>query len=168
ETTGNVNKCQGVRIMHDTPSRYYIGYGTWNGRGGNLTNRTSDSPGTQSLLNKLITGLSGSAYEHINTTYGDTSANVSGLMALGTSVSDAYSRGSVLLDSDIQAIVAAHAGTDLPKDTNGVYFVLTSSDVMEVTGFCTVYCGWHTKATIHGSGLQCWVVGNRGCGQKVC
>jgi hypothetical protein len=81
-------------------------------------------------------------------------------MALGTSVSDAYSHGSVLLDSDIQAIVAAHAGTDLPKDTNGVYFVLTSSDVVEATGLCTLYCGWHTSANINGADLKFSFVGN--------
>jgi len=159
-TTGNGINYHGGPIMPGTPNIYYIWYGTWDASGAHLTNRTSDSPSTQSLLNNLITGLSGSSYEHINTTYGDNSANVSGFMALGTSVSDAYSRGSVLLDSDIQAIVAAHAGTDLPKDTNGIYFVLTSSDVVEATGFCAVYCGWHTSATINGADLKFSFVGN--------
>src|SRR5439155_15531696 len=35
----------------------------------------------------------------------------------------------------------------LPVDANGVYFVLTSKDVTETSGFCTQYCGWHTYGT---------------------
>jgi hypothetical protein len=31
----------------------------------------------------------------------------------------------------------------LPKNANGIYFVLSSSDCTE-TGFCTQACGWHT------------------------
>jgi hypothetical protein len=159
-TTGNGINYHGGPIMPGTPNVYFIWYGTWNGSGANRTNRVSDSPATQSLLNNLITGLSGSGYERINTTYGDTANNVSGLMALGASVSDAYSRGPVLLDSDIQAIVTAHAGRDLPKDSNGLYFVLTSSDVIEASGFCTLYCGWHTSANINGADLKFSFVGN--------
>ena len=48
----------------------------------------------------------------------------------------------------------------LPNDTNGVYFVLTSSDVRETSGFCTRYCGWHTRATISGSDIKYAFVGN--------
>jgi len=41
-----------------------------------------------------------------------------------------------------------------------VYFVLTSSDVNETSGFCTQYCGWHTHATIAGSDIKYAFVGN--------
>ena len=45
-------------------------------------------------------------------------------------------------------------------DTSGVYFVLTSADVTETSGFCTQYCGWHTRATISGSDIKYSFVGN--------
>ena len=48
----------------------------------------------------------------------------------------------------------------LPKDTNGVYFVLTSADVTASSGFCTQYCGWHTRGTISGSDIKYSFVGN--------
>jgi len=41
-----------------------------------------------------------------------------------------------------------------------VYFVLTSSDVNETSGFCTQYCGWHTSASIAGSDIKFAFVGN--------
>ena len=31
----------------------------------------------------------------------------------------------------------------LPADANGQYFVLTSADVSETSGFCVYYCAWH-------------------------
>ena len=34
--------------------------------------------------------------------------------------------------------------------TNAIYFVLTSTDVTASSGFCSQYCGWHTKGTIGG------------------
>lgn len=49
-----------------------------------------------------------------------------------------------LSDLDIQALV-----TDEPawatKDPNGLYFILTSSDVNATSGFCRQYCGFHTS-----------------------
>ncbi|HYT98474.1 MAG TPA: hypothetical protein VEO36_14220, partial [Casimicrobiaceae bacterium] len=48
----------------------------------------------------------------------------------------------------------------LPTDTNGVYFVLTSGDVNESSGFCTQYCGWHTHGTIGGSDIKYSFIGN--------
>ena len=48
----------------------------------------------------------------------------------------------------------------MPKDTNGVYFVLTSKDVTASSGFCTQYCGWHTYGTVAGSNIKYSFVGN--------
>ena len=60
-----------------------------------------------------------------------------------------------------QAVVAdAISSHALPLDTNGVYFVLTSADVNETSGFCTQYCGWHTHGTISGSDIKYSFVGN--------
>ncbi|HEX8088158.1 MAG TPA: hypothetical protein VF762_04855, partial [Blastocatellia bacterium] len=48
----------------------------------------------------------------------------------------------------------------LPYDANGVYFVLTSSEVTETSGFCTKYCGWHTAATPSAGHVRFSFVGN--------
>src|SRR5262249_32836035 len=48
----------------------------------------------------------------------------------------------------------------LPNDGNGIYFVLTSTDVSENSGFCNRYCGWHTRSTISGSDIKYAFVGN--------
>ena len=56
--------------------------------------------------------------------------------------------------------MAAKISNGLPKDTNGVYFVLTSPDVNETSGFCSHYCGWHTHGTIAGSDIKYAFVGN--------
>ncbi len=105
--------------------------------------------------------MGGSNYEKINTTYGDYTSNVSGNLALTKSTTDNYSQGSRFGDSGVLAIVtrAINDGS-LPNDPGGVYFVLTSSDVRETSGFCTRYCGWHTHGTINGSDIKYSFVGN--------
>ncbi len=74
---------------------------------------------------------------------------------------DAYSRGATnLAFADIQASVATAIGNGaLPKDPDGVYFVLTSSDVT-VTDFKAKFCGWHTHATIGGTDIKYSFVGD--------
>ena len=139
----------GGPVMHNTPNYYYIWYGTWNGSGSNGTNPISDSQTTVTLLDTFAGDLNGSTYEAINSTYYDTSANVTGNVKLAASATDNYSHGIAFADSGVQAIVVnAINNGGLPLDTNGVYFVLTSSDVNETSGFCTTYCGWHTHASL--------------------
>ena len=144
----------GGALLNNTngPTAYIIWYGNWSG----------DSATT--LLPALITGLSGSPYFNINTTYYDGAARaVPNHITLGTSTTDAYSQGKTnLSDTAIQTIVAnAISSGRLPKDTNGVYFVLTSIDVTK-SGFLSTYCGWHTHATIAGSDIKYSFVGNPG------
>ena len=62
--------------------------------------------------------------------------------------------------SNLTTIVSTHAGHDLPLDANGVYLVLTSSDVKESSGFCRTYCGFHTHATIGGADIKYAFIGN--------
>jgi hypothetical protein len=60
-------------------------------------------------------------------------------------------------------VTKAIASTDLtklPYDPNGMYFVLTSSDVNERSGFCTRYCGWHTAASPSVGRIRYSFVGN--------
>ena len=157
--TGNGISYHGGPVMKANPVPvYFIWYGNWtNGP------HASDSQTTINLLNSLFSsgGIGGSGYERINTTYGDNSGNVSGGLQLSQTTFDNYSRGTRLTDSGVQAVVSSAISSGrLPNDPNGVYFVLTSSDVRESSGFCTRYCGWHTAATISGSDIKYSFVGN--------
>jgi hypothetical protein len=70
--------------------------------------------------------------------------------------------GNSLSDAQILSIVSNAITVDnyLPSDANGVYFVLTSSDVTAASGFCSRYCGWHTYSRINGSDIKYSFVGN--------
>jgi hypothetical protein len=130
---------------------YFIWYGNWSGLDSTANN----------VLTNFANNIGGSPYFNINTTYTNGSGTpVNNAVAFGGSVNDNYSRGTALSDGDIQTIVASHAGVDLPLDTNGVYFVLTTDDVSESTGFCTRYCGWHTAGTIGGADIKYSFVGD--------
>jgi hypothetical protein len=156
--TGNGIDYHGGPVIKGTMNTYFIWYGNWtNGP------HASDSQTTVNLLNSLFgsSGLNGSNYYRINTTYGDNSGNVSGNVVLAGSTTDNYSQGTRLTDARVQSVVSsAITSGRLPKDTNALYFVLTSSDVRETSGFCTQYCGWHTRATISGSDIKFSFVGN--------
>lgn len=131
---------------------YYIWYGNWNGNT------------AQIILTDFANSIGGSPYFGINSQYYQGSAPrqfVSGAVRYLGSTADNYSQGKDLTDASVQAVVgSAVASGSLPKDTNGVYFVLTSSDVSETSGFCTAYCGWHTFGTISNSNIKYAFVGN--------
>jgi len=148
-TTSNGIFYHGGPVML-TINVYYIWYGDWSGNSANA------------ILETLASHIGGSPYFNINTTYYDgTNARVPNSVAFLRSTTDNYSRGSTLSDSDIQAIVSSAISSGrLPKDQNGAYFVLTSKDVAESSGFCTVYCGWHTWGTLNGSNIKYSFVGN--------
>jgi hypothetical protein len=131
---------------------YIIWYGNWSGNT------------ATTILPKLLTGLSGSPYYRINTTYyNGAHVVVPNLVKFAGQTTDAYSQGSKnLSDGQINSIVgSAITSGRLPKDANGVYFVLTSVDVTK-SGFLTSYCGWHTHATIGGTDVKYAFVGNPG------
>ena len=67
-----------------------------------------------------------------------------------------------LSDTDIQNVVDRNVGANkkLPYDPNGVYFVITSSNVTASSGFCTNYCGWHTAANVSAGHVRFSFVGN--------
>jgi hypothetical protein len=152
---GGGNSSNGINyhggpVMLGTTNVYYIWYGNWSGNSAN------------SILTNLAQSIGGSPYFNINTTYYDGSnRHVTNSVNYATSISDSYSQGTALSDSQIQSVVAtAINGGKVPKDTNGVYFVLTSSDVTATSGFCTQYCGWHTHGTIGGSDIKYSFIGN--------
>ena len=158
-TTGNGISYHGGPVMKGNPvSVYFIWYGDWSNGA-----RDSDSSYTVNLLETLFssTGLNNSGYERINTTYGDKTGNVTGAVVRKASIYDNYSQGTSLTDSEVKAVVAnAITSGKLPKTSNGIYFVLSSSDVRETSGFCTRYCGWHTHTSISGSDIKYAFVGN--------
>ena len=137
-------KYHGGPVMTAGPNIHYIWYGNWSS-----TDKT--------ILGSLASGLGGSSYFNINTTYYDGSgAHIANHVGTSADASDNYSHGTSLSDAAILAIVQAQN----PTDTNGVYFVMTSSDVNETSGFCTQYCGWHTHASIGGRDIKYAFVGN--------
>jgi hypothetical protein len=137
-------------VMLGTVNIYYIWYGNWSGNS------------ATTILTNFGSSIGGSGYEHINSTYYDGANNhVSGLVHYAGSTTDSYSQGTSLSDAQVQTVVStAISSGALPKDTNAVYFVLTSADVTASSGFCTQYCGWHTHGTIAGSDVKYSFVGN--------
>jgi len=140
----------GGPVMRTTKNVYYIWYGDWSGNT------------AVTILTDLARSIGGSPYFNINTTYTDGAGTaITNSVTYAGSTTDNYSHGTRLSDSAIQAVVSsAITSGRLPKDTNGIYFVLTSQDVTATSGFCTRYCGWHTHGTISGSDIKYSFVGN--------
>jgi hypothetical protein len=134
-----------------TPKVYLIWYGNWNQSNG------SDTPAGQAIVNDFLYGLNDSPYYQTNASY----PGVSGFFSVGSAYTDNYSQGSNLSDRKVAAVVSSAINNGrLPKDNNGIYFVLTSSDVAETSGFCSRYCGWHTYGTLSGTNIKYSFVGN--------
>lgn len=132
--TGNGIEYHGGPLMLNPHNVYFIWYGNWTGNS------------ATTVLPSFISGLSGSPYFGINTTYENGSnQNMSSSTIMAGQIFDSYSGGSSLSDSGVQTVVnRALLNGSLPRDANGIYFVLTSADVNETSGFCTSFCGWHT------------------------
>jgi hypothetical protein len=150
-TSGGKNgiSYHGGKVMLGTSHIYYIWYGNW-------------GEAAQSILLNLASSIGGTRYFNINTTYYNAAkAHVSKYTTYHGSAADHYSKGTRLNDAAVQAVVAKTISSGrLPKDSNGVYFVLTSRDVKETSGFCTAYCGWHSHATIDGTDIKFAFVGD--------
>jgi hypothetical protein len=139
-TTTIVN--HGGPVMSNGVNVYYIWYGSWAGNS------------ATTILTDLVKSIGGSSYYNINTTYGAPNS-----VTYKASVNDNYSNGTTaakkkLTDANIytivtKAITGGGFGTTA-ADPNGLYFVLTSSDVTASSGFCTQYCGWHASSTMEG------------------
>jgi hypothetical protein len=137
-----------------TPTVYLIWYGNWNQSNG------SDTPSGQQIVRDFAKSVGGSPYFDINASYNGVTGGVT-VPATQPETTDAYSHGSRIGDSGVQAIVTnAISSGKLPYDASGVYFVLTSSDVSERSGFCTRYCGWHTAANSTVGHIRYSFVGN--------
>jgi hypothetical protein len=149
--TGNGISYHGGPVMHGAVNVYYIWYGDW----------TKDS-GANVILTDWAQHIGDSPYEKINTTYGDTTGNVSGSITYaGFTSLPSTTFGTSLSDSSIASIVSSTLSSHaLPTDANGVYFVLTAPGITETSGFLTKYCGWHTSGTFGGNNIKYAFVGN--------
>jgi len=158
-TTGSLSPItyHGGPVM-GTPVVYLIWYGNWNQSNG------SDTPAGRQIVSDFLSGLSGSGYYKINTSYGATGGTPTGLetfFPVTNELTDTGSQGTRLTDAKVQAVVSnALASGKLPTRTDAAYFVLTSSNVAESSGFCNRYCGWHTSGTINGTNIKYSFVGN--------
>ena len=131
---------------------YYLWYGDWS--------ESSAPP----ILTDFASSLGGSPYYNINTTHHDGAGrHVQRSITYSGSAGDAYSLGTSLTDAGVLAVVraAVHRGA-LPVDANGIYFVFTSADVDETSGFCTDFCSWHHHAKVAGVDLKYVFLGNPG------
>jgi hypothetical protein len=138
-----------------TPTVYLIFYGNWNRGNG------TDTPAGQQIVTDFAQSISGSNYFFINTSYSAGGQTITGNVVYGGATNVGYTYGTRLRDASIQSIVNdAIAGGRFPYDQYGVYFVLTSSDVAENSGFCTQYCGWHTAGTPSVGHVRYSFVGN--------
>jgi hypothetical protein len=148
-TAGNGINYHGGPVMLGTVRMYYIWYGTWDAA-------------ARSILTNFANGIGGSAYFNIETSYVDGSnAALSNSVSYGGSALDSYSLGKSLSDADIATVVSsALKNGNLPTDSNAVYFVLTSPDVMETSGFAATYCAWHAWANLNGSNIKYAFVGD--------
>jgi hypothetical protein len=147
---GNGISYHGGPVITGTADFYYIWYGNWG------------SNSAKTILTDLASHLGGSPYEHINTTYYNGSGtHVSGAISYKSSYSTSAYLGNSLSDAQIlQVVNDALNGNHLPYDANGLYFVLTSSEVTASSGFCTQYCGWHTSGSSSKGKVRYSVVGN--------
>jgi Phosphate-induced protein 1 conserved region len=139
----------------NTPTLYYIWYGNWAQTNG------SDTAAGQQILTDFAHSIGGSPYFQLNTSYSTSTYTVSGNATYGGSATDAYSQGTRLSDRGVLTVVGnAIKSGHIPYNANGVYFVLTSSDVNETSGFCTQYCGWHTAGSTTSGHVRYGFIGN--------
>lgn len=124
----------------------------------------------QAIIVSFISNLSGSPIYGTNTSYYNaTKVAVPNQVSLaGQGTDTLYSQGKALTDAAVFNIVKSYVKT--APDTNAVYFVLTSPDVTETSGFGTKYCGWHTYGSVNNVPVKYSFVGNpltiapAGCG----
>jgi hypothetical protein len=137
-------------VMTQPIKVYFIWYGDWNGNT------------ATSILPDMVKGVTNSPYWKINTTYYQ-AGNIAVTDTVnwgGEYFTPAYLTNS-LSDANIQRVVFdAISQGKLPKESDAVYFVLTSAEVTASSGFCTQYCGWHTHGTLSGTDIKYSFVGN--------
>jgi len=147
---------RGGPVMGGTVNVYVIWYGDWNQANG------TDTPAGQQIVRDFLTYIGGSPYMTLNNTYSTASTLLTGAVNFAGETTNAGSLGTSVADAGFGTIVTnaipyLNGGI---ADPNGIYLVLTSSNVTASSGFCTKYCGWHTYGTIAGKNIKYSFVGN--------
>lgn len=142
---------------------YFIYYGRWPLKSGQSTleafvkdiNSASPDPPSINTPRKWW-AIALQYYQIVN----GVKSYVSNKVTFAKAVYDNYSLGKYLNEDQVWAVVSSKISKGLlPKDVNGVYFVLGSSDVSSV-GFCTDNCGWHTNEIYQGTSIKYSFVGD--------
>jgi len=140
-----------------TPTIYIIWYGNWH-----QTNGTDTAAGQQ-IIRDWATGIGGTPYFSINQSKSINGYTITGNVNFSPGSNETTDTGTKtrLRDSDIRSVVnnAINSGR-LPYNANGVYFVITSSNISEQSGFCSQYCGWHTYGNLTRGRVRYSFVGN--------
>jgi len=147
------------------PKVYKIYYGTWSDPCG------STDTSTAGVVNNLLSNIGSSAWYKTNTSYysitpvtlaknySTTSLTIADCVNVsaqsGTSLD--YSLGSMVSDVVLNQISAK----SWTPTANDIYFVFTSADV-NVSGFKTAFCGWHSYLTTASTSVQFSFVGDSG------
>ena len=158
-TTGGTRKVtamtyHGGPLMTGTPHIYLIWYGNWNQSNG------TDNAAGQQLVRDWANGIGGTPYFNLNQTLSVSGKTITGQVTYAGQATD--SGNTDLTDSGVLAVVDRNVGPGkaLPYDSNGVYFVVTSSNINETSGFCTQYCGWHTSGNVSAGHVKYSFIGN--------
>lgn len=139
-----------------TPAIYLIFYGNWNQASGSNT-----QAGRQIIID-WAQSIGTTGRYALNDTFDTSGDNVSGNATYGGFTVRTGTYKTRLRDSDILTEVdnTVRSGALGAFNPNGVYFLITSSDVTATSGFCTQYCGWHTYSVRTYGRLKYSFVGN--------
>jgi hypothetical protein len=142
----------GGPVMTGLPVVYFLWYGDW-------SNNTATSI-LPTLMANLSAGTSmpGQQYLNIVTTYYDIGTDggldyLTGKFTFGGSTFIPATQ-TLLQESDIGALTAnyaASAGLTPAQIGNGIFFVLTASDIQQQApfgSFCNDFCGWHNTQNL--------------------
>jgi uncharacterized delta-60 repeat protein len=132
-------------VMAGTTDTYVIWYGSWVALTG------PNSLDTQNIIGNFMSEIGGSIHSQVNATYPGVNGSPSGGLIYGGSVTASTPHGVELDAAAIQAIVSENVGgSGLPVDPNGIYILITSSDIgSSATGLCAPntppYHGYFTR-----------------------
>ena len=168
---GAVNYVVGSPVITE-PNVYVIWYGGWDRQS---CNPVTGSNSAASIIGDLATNLGDSPWNNINASYyqiikGERTYVSPSIDYLGC----ALDSGSLGLSLDYASgpqvgDVVKHALSSnlLPSDPNGVYMVLTNSNV-EVNGFQTLFCGYHSVALNGSEKIPYGFVGDPSANMNIC
>jgi hypothetical protein len=157
----------GGQVLKENQDVYFIAYGCWGQPGclGSAVSRYNDMA-TLNILTDFMSTLGLTPYMGINSTYTDSTGQAATNLLIygGMVVDNSYAHGVQLTEADLQAIIADQFATNaLPPDPNGIFVILTSSDVTLVDGatqFCMTCCNLHGHGVINGQQTRYIFVGN--------